>query len=157
MSDEAGITVTFKAGGGYEAPWIVVRGDNAAEVREHIQESFNLKLSGETLDEAVIEGNRWLQGQYEAAKTLTTPPPTNPAPAAKKATPRKGGVASKARALKAVQEPDEVSDTLEAKIASAENEDAINALYKLHKAEWSKDAEKYKNLALARREELQAA
>ena len=35
-STESVYTVTLKGGAGYEAPWIVVRGDNPAEVEENL-------------------------------------------------------------------------------------------------------------------------
>jgi hypothetical protein len=36
VSEDATFTVTLKGGAGYEAPWLVVRGDNPAEVEESL-------------------------------------------------------------------------------------------------------------------------
>lgn len=47
--DEGGLTVTLKAGKGYEAAWIVVKGPNAAALKRHLEEATGLSSEGLSL------------------------------------------------------------------------------------------------------------
>ena len=47
--DDGGLTVTLKAGKGFEAAWIVVKGPDSATVRRHLEEATGLSGEGLTL------------------------------------------------------------------------------------------------------------
>jgi len=97
----AEITVTLKADKGYEAPWIVVRADDAKDMQKaltdiHEQDVFT---SVGRASAAFATGNR--MGSQLGATTIaveSTEPEEKPAkkPAAKKAAPKKAETPAKA-------------------------------------------------------------
>ncbi|AYY11584.1 hypothetical protein EF847_01440 [Actinobacteria bacterium YIM 96077] len=114
----------------------------------------------------MVETSRGYRGLFAAAEELTDPPefvqkdnsepkaekPKSTKPA-KKAPPKKTAP-KKAFEETEVQEPSEVSNSLEAKIASAADGDALKTLYRLNKARWTNE---HTELARKRREELEIA
>lgn len=72
--DNAALTVTLKAGKGFDDPWIVVRGDNPEDV--------TAKLSGLTsVVQATIEAANLLHAANTAAPVLANAPAAAPDPA----------------------------------------------------------------------------
>lgn len=61
---ESSFTVTLKGGAGYEAPWIVVRGDNPAEVEESL----------ENLTEGLLQKVNDVASLFRGAAVVSAPP-----------------------------------------------------------------------------------
>lgn len=163
MSDHKFSVILGLGGNSYSN--LQVFGDSAEELAENIR-AVRTGLEGGSVLELATETVYGVQGMYEAARQLGKAPEfaeTAPAaPAEEKAepvkkAPAKKGVAAKKKAEpKAeepeVQEPAEVSDSLEAKIASAADGDALTALWKQNRASWT---EELSALAKTRRAELE--
>ena len=81
MSEEAKITVTIKAHGGYDAPWVVVRGDTPEEVGTLLD-----GIEGQGLYASVGNAFKAFQAQGLLGAQLGAKPvgsaPSAPAPAA---------------------------------------------------------------------------
>lgn len=73
-NNEAAVTVTLKGGAGYEAPWLVLRGNTPAEVAGLLQ-----NLGG--LPEAVVSASNLFHAVHTTGPLLPNAPQT-PAPAA---------------------------------------------------------------------------
>lgn len=76
MSEEPRYTATLKAGGGYDAPWLVVRADSEDE----LVEALNIERGGQ----ALIEAANFLKAANNAAPVLAGAPeqPASGTPAA---------------------------------------------------------------------------
>lgn len=66
--------VTMKGGTGYDAPWIVVRGDTATQVTERLRELFSENLGGFVVATADAFAKEWATGR------VATPAPQQSAP-----------------------------------------------------------------------------
>lgn len=99
MSEENGVTLTLKGGQGYEAPWLVVRGQNATDVLGQLaEENFEslVKVGAATAADLVqtwdaekkARGGQAAAAPAPARQAGPTPPaPSNPAPQAQAAGP----------------------------------------------------------------------
>lgn len=68
---DAAITVTMKAGKGFEAHWAVFKGASVEEVRDHIEEYFEMEKDPNlSLNEVVNVAEGILQGVSNALKGL---------------------------------------------------------------------------------------
>lgn len=74
MSEDATFTVTLKGGAGYEAPWLVVRGDNPAEIEQNL----------DALTESLLQKAQDVAALFRGAGAAT--PVTTGVPAAQDAT-----------------------------------------------------------------------
>lgn len=70
-NDYAPLSVTLKAGPGYEAPWIVVRGDNTEQVSQLLRDIWKNNLGG-----AVIATAQTLHNEYAGGPTAKPATPT---------------------------------------------------------------------------------
>lgn len=70
MSDSYGVTVTFKAGGGYDAPWIVVRSPTSGELLSEIGAAFPGAVVPGDVTGTVVNAARHLHAVYGAVDTL---------------------------------------------------------------------------------------
>lgn len=91
QDDYAPISVTLKGGKGFEAPWIVVRGESAGHVKELLNDVWRTNLGG-----AVIATANTFQQEYASDQTanpvqavtkaldgaVVSETPTSPAPSA---------------------------------------------------------------------------
>lgn len=60
---DAALTVTLKAGKGYEAHWVVFKGGSVQEVRSHIEDYFEFEPNEAlTLNEVVAQAEATIQG-----------------------------------------------------------------------------------------------
>lgn len=74
---ERNVSVTLKAGKGYDAPWVVVTGDNAEEVRRNVAEVVNLDLGTAdrySLAEVVVFAAEAFQGTSNVVADLGAAP-----------------------------------------------------------------------------------
>ncbi|MFY1620021.1 hypothetical protein [Micromonospora sp. WMMD736] len=68
--DEGGShVVTFKAGKGYEEPWLILRGSSAAMLRDRIVEAFGLE-GDLTLVEAIHNANQLFRAMANVGREL---------------------------------------------------------------------------------------
>jgi hypothetical protein len=77
--DTTGVSITFKAGTGYDAPWVVLHGRDVAHVRQMLLELD----SSDVLNGTAMVGRKF-HGTYAGANpahTASTPAATTPAPA----------------------------------------------------------------------------
>jgi len=73
MSEEnAAFTATIKAGPGFEAPWIVVRGNTAEELKQRLHEAYS-GLVGPLLATAEVFASEY-QGAVKPANTTQSNP-----------------------------------------------------------------------------------
>lgn len=73
MSSSESITVTLKAAVGYDAPWIVVKGETPDQVAKHLAEAFGIdgRLVEEgTLHQVLLQANAAFQSGEAVASTL---------------------------------------------------------------------------------------
>lgn len=103
---EGAITVTLKSGKGYEAHWVVFRGNDVEEVRRNVSDYFDLDLSEDlALNEVVQTAEQVLHAGANLGAALGAKPVKAEKPAAKKA------------AAKPKAEPEPQEDPVEALIA----------------------------------------
>lgn len=69
-SDMAEVTVTLKGGTGYDKPWIVVRGENAAETAKLVAETVGVSGEGLTLLELTHNAAQKFSGVSAAGTIL---------------------------------------------------------------------------------------
>lgn len=80
---EPGISVTLKAHGGHDSPWIVVHGANTAEVSAHLHQlreagAFTaIKMIANEFTNAAVEGQAvaTVQQAFPGAQVISQPPP----------------------------------------------------------------------------------
>lgn len=73
MSSSENVTVTLKAAVGYDAPWIVVKGETPDQVAKHLAEAFGIdgRLVEEgTLHQVLLQANVAFQSGEAVASTL---------------------------------------------------------------------------------------
>lgn len=73
MSSSENVTVTLKAAVGYDAPWIVVKGETPDQVAKHLAEAFGIdgRLVEEgTLHQVLLQANAAFQSGEAVASTL---------------------------------------------------------------------------------------
>lgn len=78
--DTAALTVTLKASGGYDSPWIVVRGDNPDEVANRLR-SLDAVIEATHEAAGLFAAGRLAQGNIVTgtAQDTTLPPTSQPA------------------------------------------------------------------------------
>lgn len=119
------ITITLKAGKGYEAPWIVVKAGTVAEATAMVEEATGLSGNGMTLSDLTVNAARSFQsvttvGTTLGAEVLSTS--VTPSKAPQTAQNTKG-------ATEVPQEDSNASTGLSALIAQASTKDELTRLY----------------------------
>lgn len=161
---ERNVSVTLKAGKGYDAPWVVITGDNAEEVRRNVAEVVNLDLGTAdrySLAEVVVFAAEAFQGTSNVVADLGAAPPD--AAELDKVEQPTGGSKSgdgwaAAKAKRGKSKPEAASDTEEEgqntpseateapetdedpvlrAIAQAPDKDALRRIWARNKARWS--------------------
>lgn len=176
---ERNVSVTLKAGKGYDAPWVVITGDNAEEVRRNVAEVVNLDLGTAdrySLAEVVVFAAEAFQGTSNVVADLGAAP-LDAAELDKVEQPAGGSESgdgwAAAKAKRGTSKPEAASDTagggqdapseatgapetdedpvLRA-IAQAPDKDALRRIWARNKARWS---EVHDEAAKARGKELE--
>lgn len=88
MSDTSGISLTFKAGTGFDAPWVVIHGDNVDDAGRMLEEVrakgvFNaVRLAAQEFQTGAVseaQAIQTVQNAFPGAQVVTQPaPPTTP-------------------------------------------------------------------------------
>lgn len=66
----AEVTATLKYGKGYEAPWLVIKGENAADVKKAVEEATGLAGEGLTLSQVIYNAADHVQRLNTVGVTL---------------------------------------------------------------------------------------
>lgn len=77
--EQAAVVVTLKGGSGYEAPWVVLRGNTATEAHVLLEEASNGELL-ETVGTAAVVLQKAYQGALPAPQTNAAAPAANGRP-----------------------------------------------------------------------------
>lgn len=123
MSSSENVTVTLKAAVGYDAPWIVVKGETTDQVAKHLAEAFGIggRLAEEgTLHQVLLQANAAFQSGQAVASTLggqvivegadSTASPEEVAEAVQKATPKPARTRKKAEPEPQAPEPEKAPE-----------------------------------------------
>lgn len=168
---ERNVSVTLKAGKGYDAPWVTVTGDNSDEVRRNLAQAVNLDL--ETADQySLAEVTIFASEAFQSTQNVVVGLGAGPIAPEPEESPIKGSEEpagdgwAKAKAKRAakkddvggtdapekpVEAPQEDADPILVAIQQATSSAALRRIHGREKARWT---EVHTEAAKVRQEEL---